>query len=114
VLDTRNSNGPLGGPVLGPFAARTFDVTGTCGIPNGAVSISVNLTVVSPGATGHLTLYPGNAFPLTTTAATLRPGYTRSSNALLRLATNGAGTIGVYNASNGNTHFILDVNGYFQ
>jgi hypothetical protein len=33
---------------------------------------------------------------------------------MLRLATDGAGTIGVQNAAAGTTHLIIDVNGYFQ
>ncbi|MGH9361801.1 MAG: IPT/TIG domain-containing protein, partial [Thermoanaerobaculia bacterium] len=114
VLDTRNPNGPLGGPALAPNGSRVFDVTGPCGIPSGAKSISVNLTVVAPGALGNLSIYPGNAFPFKASAISFKPGDNRANNAVLFLATNGTGTIGVQNVSAGSTHFILDVNGYFQ
>jgi Metallo-peptidase family M12/IPT/TIG domain len=114
AVDTRNPNGPLGGPALAANGLRTFDLTGPCGVPSGAKAISVNLTVVGPGATGSLSIYPGNAFPMNATAISFKPGETRSNNAVLTLATNGAGTIGVQNASGGSTHFIIDVNGYFQ
>jgi hypothetical protein len=114
VIDTRNPNGPLGGPALGAGALRTFDVTGTCGIPNGAQAISVNVTVVGPTAPGNLAFYPGNAFPLGTSTINFAAGATRANNAVLGLATNGAGTIGVQNASAGATQLLLDVNGYFQ
>jgi hypothetical protein len=41
-------------------------------------------------------------------------GVTRANNAIVPLATDGAGTIGVKNGSAGMVHFVLDVNGYFQ
>jgi hypothetical protein len=113
VIDTRNPNGPLGGPALGPSAQRTFDVTGPCGIPNGAQALSVNVTVTGPSAPGSLTFYPGNAFPLGTSTINFWTGATRANNAILKLATDGSGTIGVQNAANGATHVIVDVNGYF-
>lgn len=114
VLDTRNPNGARGGPVLGASGQRTFDVTGACGIPNAAKAISVNVTVVAPAASGYLSIFPGNAFPLGTSTLSFRAGMARASNSILTLATNGSGTIGVLNASGGNAHVIVDVNGYFQ
>jgi hypothetical protein len=38
----------------------------------------------------------------------------RANNAVLVLAFDGSGRLNVFNGSNGTTHFILDVNGYFQ
>jgi hypothetical protein len=114
ILDTRNPTGPLGGPALAAGARRLFDVTGTCGIPNGAQAISANVTVVTPGAAGNYTFYPGNAFPFTTITIGFAAGQTRANNAVLQLATDGAGTIGVLNASAGAAHLIVDVNGYFE
>ncbi len=114
VVDTRNPNGPLGGPALAANGVRSFDVTGTCGIPNGAKAISVNVTVPAPGAAGYLSTFPGNAFPMTTSSISFRAGVTRANNAVLTLATDGTGTLGVLNGSAAATHFILDVNGYFQ
>ncbi len=114
VIDTRNPNGPLGGPVLGASAQRTFDVTGSCGIPNGAQAISVNVTVSGPSAGGSLAFYPGNAFPLGTSTIGFSAGQTRANNAIIKLATDGSGTLGVQNAANGTTHVVVDVNGYFM
>ncbi|HVO49791.1 MAG TPA: IPT/TIG domain-containing protein [Thermoanaerobaculia bacterium] len=115
VLDTRNANGPLGGPALaGSGAQRTFVVAGTCGIPSSAKSISVNLTVTQAAAAGSLTVYPGDGAPTGTTSTSFASGATRANNAMLALATNGAGSIGVENDAAGTVHFILDVNGYFQ
>ena len=39
---------------------------------------------------------------------------TRAGFALVRLATDGSGSIGLLNGSAGTLHFVLDVNGYFQ
>jgi hypothetical protein len=114
VLDTRNANGPLGGPALGASATRTFKVTGACGIPTDATAIAVNVTSVSPAALGNLAIYPGNAFPLGTSNLNFTPGKNRANNSLLYLATDGAGTIGVQNASSGSLNLIVDVVGYFK
>jgi hypothetical protein len=112
VFNTRDANGPLGGPVLGPLAERTFDVDGTCGIPSNAVALVVNLTVFDPVALGNLSVYPGNAFYLGTSVLNFQAGIVRANNVIIRLATDGSGTITVRNGSAGNAHVILDVMGY--
>lgn len=114
VLDTRNANGPLGGPALTANQQRLFQITGSCGIPSAAKSVSVNVTVTGPAAPGFFGFYPGDAAPLGTSAISFRAGQTRAASAVLRLSTNGTGTLGVQNASAGTAHVILDVNGYFQ
>jgi len=116
ILDTRNATGPLGGPALsGGGAQRTFNVVAaTCGIPSSAKSVSVNLTVTQTTAAGSLAVYPGNGAPTGTTSASFAAGMTRANNAILCLATDGTGTIGVENDAAGTVHFVLDVNGYFQ
>jgi hypothetical protein len=115
VLDTRNANGPLGGPALsGSGAQRTFTVAGTCGIPTSARTISVNLTVTQPAAAGNLGLFPGDGTPTGTSSINFAAGQTRANNAMLSLATDGTGSFGVQNNAAGTVHFILDVNGYFQ
>ncbi len=114
MLDTRNANGPLGGPVLSAGQQRIFTAAGVCGVPAAAKALSVNVTVVTPSAAGLLSLYPGNAFPLGTSSINFRPGQTRANNATLTLSTNGTGTFGVQNSAAGTTHFILDINGYYQ
>jgi Metallo-peptidase family M12/IPT/TIG domain len=115
LLDTRNPNGPLGGPALaGGGARRLFALAGNCGVPAGAKAVSVNVTVTQPAASGSLTLYPGNGTPTGASAISFAAGQTRANNALLYLATDGTGGFGVQNAAAGSVHFILDVNGYFQ
>jgi hypothetical protein len=114
VLDTRNPNGPSGGPALGANATRVFAFSGVCGIPPTARAVSANVTVVTSSAMGTLGFYPGNGFPLGTSALGFPAGVTRAAQTMLELATNGAGTVGVHNASSGANHVIVDVNGYFE
>jgi hypothetical protein len=117
VIDTRNPTGPLGGPALVAGATRTFTVTGTapgeCQIPSTAKSISVNLTVTQPTSLGYLVLFPGGtAAPLASTI-NFRAGQTRANNAIVSISA--SGTLSVLDGQgSGTTHFILDVNGYFQ
>jgi len=114
VLDTRNPNGPLGGPALGAAAQRTFTAVGTCGIPSGTVALATNVTIVSPTAAGSLTNYPGNAFPLGTSVINFAAGNVRANNAILELATDGTGTFGILNSAAGTTNVVVDAVGYFK
>jgi uncharacterized protein GlcG (DUF336 family) len=116
MADTRSADGPTGGPILGGKPTRTFPVTGgACGVPSTAIAVSVNLTAVGAAAAGYFTLFPGNALgpPLASTI-NFTAGATRANNAIVPLATDGAGTIQVKNGSAGAAHVVLDVNGYFQ
>ena len=74
----------------------------------------MNLTVTGGTATGTLALYPGNAFPLGTSALNYRAGSTRANNTAIGLATDGTGTLGVLNSSTGTVHVLVDVSGYWQ
>jgi hypothetical protein len=116
VADTRNADGPTGGPILGGKTTRSFPLTaGACGIPATAIAVSVNLTVVGAAAAGYLTLFPGDApGPPLASNLNFSAGQTRANNAVVLLATDGTGTVQVKNGSVGAVHFVLDVNGYFQ
>jgi hypothetical protein len=113
VLDTRGSAGPYGGPALAGAATRNFVLTGVCGVPASARSVSANITVTGGTTSGFLTIYP---------AGTVRPLFsninytafqTRANNAVLLLGA--AGDVSVYaGQSSGTVDFILDLNGYFQ
>jgi hypothetical protein len=109
ILDTRD---PPWGPALAAGATRVFTVAGQCEVPSTAKSVSVNVTVTQPTAPGHLTLFPGGTPPDVSTI-NFRAGQTRANNAIAPLSA--TGTLSVLDGqSSGTTHFILDVNGYFQ
>jgi hypothetical protein len=113
LVDTRTAAGPLGGPALQPGATRTFVVTGVCGVPASAKALSVSMTITQPAAPGYLRLLPGDQAILpAVSSVNYDLGQTRANNAILRLAFDGSGRLQVFSASG--THFILDVNGYFQ
>ena len=59
LIDTRNPTGALGGPALlpAPSPDRTFAITGVCGVPSDARSVSLNVTVTNVQTSGTLLLY---------------------------------------------------------
>lgn len=112
ILDTRLATGTFGGPALAAGSTRIFPIWNQCGIPGTAKSISVNLTVTQPTAPGHLILFPGGT-PPGVSNINFRAGQTRANNAIVPLSA--TGTLSVTDGqSSGTTHFLLDVNGYFQ
>jgi acetyl esterase/lipase len=114
LADTRLAAGPGGGPPLAAGATRVFTLGGVCGIPAEATAVSLNVTVVNPGAAGFLTLYPpGVPRPITSTL-NFQPGQARGNNALLPLAGMPPGLAVYYGAASGTVDVILDVNGYFR
>jgi hypothetical protein len=115
IVDTRNANGPLGGPELASGTPRGFVLTGSCGIPTSAKAISVNVTITQPGAGGDLRLYNADlTSPPIVSTINFQTADTRANNAVLQLPGSGSGTIDVKLDSAAGVHFILDVNGYFQ
>lgn len=110
LIDTRLAPGPNGGPALVAGQARAFPVAGLCNVPVGAKAVSINATVI-PTAAGYLTAYPGGPTPLVS-LINFKANQIRANNGIVPLA--GNGTVTIYNGATGSTHFILDVNGYFQ
>jgi hypothetical protein len=111
VVDTRNANGPFGGPKLVGGASRSFAIpSGPCaGIP-AVAAYSLNLTVTQPEANnGFLKAYPtGSAQPL---VASLNFNANETKGNAAIVPANGSGSIDIF--TNVNTHLIMDINGYF-
>jgi hypothetical protein len=110
VVDTRNADGPLGGPILEAETSRSFPIpSGTCGIPNAAAAYSMNVTVVPDGPLYYLTAWPtGSPQPFVSTLNSF-DGTVVANAAIVPAGTDGA--VSVYVA--GESHVILDLNGYF-
>ncbi len=111
VLDTRSSNGPLGGPSLIGGQQRDFPVlSSNCHIPSSAAAYSMNFTVVPvSGPLGYLTVWPtGEQQPVVSTLN--NPTATTAANAALVPSGTG-GDISAY-ASQG-TQLVADIDGYF-
>src|SRR5450631_3437784 len=110
LIDTRDPDGPFGGPKLQDGAIRVFTIPPACGVPASALVLSVNATVTQPDGAGQVVLYEGGTSTPATVNQWYRAGKTRAVQALVAMAANG--TIDVL-ATGAATHFILDVNGYF-
>lgn len=113
LIDTRNLNGPYGGPALAANVDRAFILAGQCGIPASAKAVSINVTITQPTAQGDLRLYPGGAALPLTSVINYRVGQTRANNAMAALGSNGDLVVHCDQAS-GIVQFIIDVNGYYQ
>jgi len=111
VVDTRNANGPYGGPKLVGGTSRSFVIPGgpCAGIPV-AAAYSLNLTVNLPEANdGFLKAYPtGSAQPL---VASLNFNANETKGNAAIVPADGSGSIDIF--TNVNTHLIMDINGYF-
>lgn len=106
IFDTRTT------APMGSGETRVFNIAGACGIPATATAVSVNVTVVAPGGLGYVNLFPGDLTLPATSSISFVPGRDRANNAVVALATNGAGTIRSF--ASAPLHLILDVNGYFE
>lgn len=116
LLDTREPDSPYGGPILSAQQPRTFAAAGRCGIPSTAVALSINITIVSPSGTGHITLFPAGWLRPDTSTINFSSGQTRANNGLLMLsAAPGRSFTAVSQVvGDGSVHLIVDVNGYFE
>jgi hypothetical protein len=112
VFDTRNSNGPYGGPRLSANTMRNFDVdNGPCtGIPTGVEAYSMNFGAILPdGLNSFITIWPaGSAQPLVSSINPIQGGVV--ANAAIVPAGTG-GSISVF--PNTGVHLYGDINGYF-
>ncbi|HEY6320440.1 MAG TPA: hypothetical protein VJA16_02650 [Thermoanaerobaculia bacterium] len=117
VVDTRNANGPLGGPVMSAGQVRSFPVVSACGIPATAKALSVNVTVVPVSGAGFARFFPGDAAPPPTSTVNFPASVVRANNGVFGLSRAGDGSLAVLVNAGGGTgqaHVLIDVNGYFQ
>jgi len=110
VADTRNANGPFGGPIVGAQTTRSFAIpSSACDIPSTAAAYSLNVTVVPPGPLSYLTVWPdGSAQPYVSTLNSW-DGAVVANAAIVPAGTGGVIDVFATNA----TQVILDINGYF-
>jgi uncharacterized repeat protein (TIGR02543 family) len=114
IADTRNPDGPLGGPSLQGGVERNFPVQSNpnCVIPSTALAYSFNFTAVPVGGQplGYLTVWPtGQTQPVVSTLNDLTG--TVVANAAIVPAGQPNGEIAVFPSNN--TDLVIDVNGYF-
>jgi hypothetical protein len=110
VADTRNADGPFGGPALAAKQERAFALTqSNCQIPSTAAAYSVNVTAVPKSKLGYLTVWPtGQTQPYVSTLNSY-DGRVKANAAIVTAGTNGE--ISLY--ATDDTDVVIDVNGYF-
>jgi hypothetical protein len=110
VADTRNADGPLGGPVLTGGSTRSFAIPASgCSIPATARAYSLNVTAVPSGPLSYLTLWPaGESQPYVSTLNSF-DGSVVANAAIVPAGSGGAISVFVTNT----THVVLDIDGYF-
>ncbi|HEX3126152.1 MAG TPA: hypothetical protein VH394_02385 [Thermoanaerobaculia bacterium] len=113
LIDTRQ------GQALTSGVPALVQVHGLCGIPDTATAVAINVTVIQPQGAGRLTLHPGNLSTPSTSTLNFPAGQNLANNAILALASNGEGTLGITpavsgGAGGGTVHVIVDVSGYFH
>ncbi|HYN40742.1 MAG TPA: ELWxxDGT repeat protein, partial [Thermoanaerobaculia bacterium] len=114
IADTRDPAGPTGGAPLAASQTAVLQVTGRCGIPSTALSIAANVTVVSPSASGSLSVFAGGPIVSGSTEVPVTAGKTRALHFLPGLGTAGSLAFRPSMQAGGSTDVILDVSGYFE
>lgn len=113
LLDTRDEDGPVGGPPIDGRAERTFAAGGICGVPANAKAISVVISVVQPQSAGFFTLYPSTTSLPVASSVNFAAGGVTNNNQFLTLSGDGTGSFKVFNGAAGPADLIVDVTGYF-
>lgn len=114
AVDTREPDGPVGGPALWGGFLRAFTVAGTCDIPASAKALAINVTAVGATHAGYLAVYAADVANPGTSVVNFNVGATRASMAVVGLGVNGALSVHTGMPAGGEVHLLLDVAGYFE
>jgi len=110
IADTRNADGPFGGPAIAANGSRDFAIPASaCGIPATAAAHSLNLTVVPLGPLGYLSVWPSGQPQPAVSTLNSADGRVKANAAIVPSGVNGAVTVFGSNSTN----VIIDINGYF-
>lgn len=116
VYDSRADGDGITPLANGPHSIR---VQGVCGVPVGAKAAALNVTVVTPNRSGHITLWPsGGSEPGVSTLNFLAGESALANGAITPLGPDNGGADDLnfrYSMQNapGTGHIIFDVTGYF-
>ena len=111
ITDTRPSSGqPNAGKTLTATATLNVQVTGLGTVPAGASAAVLNVTAVSPTASGFLTVFPRGITMPTVSNLNFTPGATVAN--LVTVPLSATGMVAIYNHA-GSTNVVVDVDGYY-
>ena len=110
LLDTR-----LTSPPIRSNRSVTFGVGGICGVPPTAKAVVLNVTAVSPSASGHFRISPTGTPVPPTSILNFVAGQTRAVGPVfVTLGLNDAATLHCVLSTAGAAHATVDVSGYFE
>jgi len=115
LLDTRAGAGTVdgrfsGGGAIGAQAVIDLDISGRGGVPaTGAAAVVLNVTAVSPSATGFITAWPSGFSQPNASNLNFMPGQTRPNLVISALGSNGK--VSLFNSA-GTTDIVVDVLGW--
>lgn len=110
LLDTRSAVGLSGAFTAG--VARKLQVSGHGGVPTGAKSVTLNITVVGQTAGGYLSLTAKPTDAPVTSIVNFPPKDIRANGATVPLAADGSLGITFMAAPGATTQVVIDVTGY--
>ena len=115
LLDTRAGFATIDGSAAGAGIQPTGTVTvvhvaGRGGVPSGATTAVLNVTVTDPAAAGYVTIYPCGIDPPLASNLNFATGQTVPNAVLSKIGTNG--DVCIFNSQP--TNLITDVTGYFS
>ncbi len=108
LLDTRNGTG---GSAPGSLGTTTFAVAGQGGVPVGATEALLNITAVTPGASGYITAFADGATQPDSSNLNFTAGVNRPNLVAAPIGTDGK--VALFNGSAATTQLLADVFGYF-
>ena len=126
LVDTRNANGPQGGPAISGQTFRSFPIAGLCGVPTTAQAATLNVTTVATTGGGHTTIWPAGATMPVVSTSNFQAGEPAIANgAIVPLAaynplipgdptSNASISVFLGIGAPFSAHIVLDVTGYFQ
>ena len=95
-------------------SARTFTIAGTCGVPQDASGVLLNVTVVNPTDAGYVGVFAAERQDFDARVTSFPAGTTRASSLILGFVPGGDGQLTVRLRAPGSAHVVLDVSGYFR
>ena len=111
ITDTRaNSGQPNAGGTLAAGAMLNVQVTGLGTVPAGASAAVLNVTAVSPTASGFLTVFPAGITMPTVSNLNFTPGVVVAN--LVTVPLSSTGMVSIFNHA-GSTNVVVDVDGYY-
>jgi hypothetical protein len=111
ITDTRTGSGqPNAGKTLAAAATLNVQVTGLGTVPAGASAAVLNVTAVSPTASGFLTVFPAGIAMPTVSNLNFTAGVTVAN--LVTVPLSSTGMVSIFNHA-GSTNVVVDVDGYY-